>query len=94
MGRRQDAAGIIAALESMIARPSYEQTLKTATCPVQFILGEKDALIPLESGLKAAVMPPASDLHVLPGVGHMGIWEDTEACAGYVRDFYDRVIQS
>lgn len=93
MGRRQDAAGIIAALEAMIARPSYEQTLKTAPCPVQFILGEADTLVPLESGLKAAVMPPSSDLHVLPGVGHMGIWEDTEACAGFLRDFYDRVIR-
>jgi pimeloyl-ACP methyl ester carboxylesterase len=88
MGRRQTTAGIIAALEAMIARPSNEQTLKTASCPVQFILGEKDALIPLENGLKAAILPPSSNLQVLPGVGHMGIWEATETCAGMVAAFY------
>lgn len=74
-GQRQSPAGIIAALEAMIARPSYEPVLQQCACPVRFILGEKDTLIPLESGIRAATMPTVSSLHILKGVGHMGMWE-------------------
>ncbi len=77
-GQKQSPAGIIAALEAMIARPSYEPVLRHCTCPVRFILGEKDALIPLEDGIRAATMPVVSSLHVLKGVGHMGMWEAPE----------------
>lgn len=91
-GKRQNAGGIIAALEAMISRRSYEEVLKHAACPVQFILGAEDGLVPLESGLKAATMPPVSDVHVFPGVGHLSMWEATEECARFLREFYDRTV--
>ena len=87
-GKQQPAAGIIAAIEAMIERPAYFKALENAHCPVQFLLGAEDAIIPLDGALKAAAMPAVSDLHVLQGVGHMGMWEAPEQCAQYVREFY------
>lgn len=88
-GKQQEAAGIIAALEAMINRRSYVEVLKHAPCPVQFIFGSEDSLIQLESGLQAAAMPPVSELHVLPNVGHLSMWEKTEEAAGFLRKFYE-----
>jgi 3-oxoadipate enol-lactonase len=90
-GKRQEAAGIIAALEAMINRRSYEDALKHAACPVQFILGAEDGLVPLEMGLKAATLPAKAEVHVLPGVGHMSMWEAPEECARFLREFYEGI---
>ncbi len=90
-GKKQHPEGIIAAIEAMIGRPAYLKTLEQAPCPVQFLLGAEDALIPLDNALKAAALPPVCDLHVLPGVGHMGMWEAPEKCGQFVRGFYAMV---
>lgn len=91
-GKKQEVAGIIAALESMINRRSYVEILKHATCPVQFMLGAEDGLVPLEGALKAAAMPPVTELHVLPGVGHLSMWEAPAESARFLRQFYERMM--
>ena len=92
-GKQQPTAGIIAAIEAMIGRPAYLDILEQAPCPVQFLLGAEDALIPLEGALRAAALPNICNLHVLPGVGHMGMWEAPEQCARYIRVFEDASIR-
>lgn len=87
-GREQPAEGIIAALEGMISRENHLNTLRDSACPVQFILGEQDAIVPLEDALAAATLPSQVDIRVLPGVGHMGMFEATEAIATALRDFW------
>ena len=87
-GKEQEAKGIIAAIEAMISRPAYLLALEQATCPVQFILGAEDALIPMDNALRAAALPDICDLHIIPGIGHMGMWEAPEHCAALVREFY------
>ena len=74
-GQLQQAEGIIAALQGMIARPNHLDTLRRIACPVLFILGELDAIIPPEWALAAAHLPQLSDIHLLDGVGHMGMFE-------------------
>jgi len=86
-GRRQPAEGIIAALQGMIAREDHLGTLRESPFPVQFILGDQDAIIPLEEALAAATLPTTADIRVLPGVGHLGMIEQAQQTASMMRDF-------
>jgi pimeloyl-ACP methyl ester carboxylesterase len=88
-GKRQSAEGIIAALEGMMARKNHEETLRQLACPVLFLLGAEDAIVPPEQGLQAAVLPNIADVQVLEGLGHMGMFEAKEKCAEIVRSFWE-----
>lgn len=92
-GKQHESGGIIAALEAMIARPDHSVTLKNAEYPVLFILGEEDKLVPLEETLQAATWPVMSDIHVLPGVAHMGMWESTEESAEALKKFWEYCLE-
>jgi len=87
-GKRQSAAGIAAALECMMDRREHLDTLKNMGCPVQFLLGSEDTLVPLEDALRAAILPEIADIQVLPGVGHMAMLEATEAAARAIKAFW------
>ena len=89
-GKKQSADAIIAALEGMMHRRDHQDTLRNLTCPVQFLLGAEDALVPLDFGLQSASLPSQADVRVLPGVGHMAMFEATEAAAQAVREFWQR----
>lgn len=92
-GKKQSAEGISMALAAMRDRPDHQQTLKMAVCPVLFLLGDSDGLIPLDSGMQAAMCPDFADIQVLPGVGHMGMFEAPDACAQAIRGFYQLATQ-
>lgn len=87
-GAGQPAEGIVAALEGMIARRDHTDTLRALPCPGLFFLGELDSLIPPDFILPAVHLPAVSKLHLLPGVGHMGMFEATETLAAALREFY------
>lgn len=87
--KRPPAEGIAAALEGMIARKDHSATLRAIACPVLFLLGAADAIVPPEQGLQAAVLPNIADIHLLPGVAHMGMFEAAEKCAEIVRRFWE-----
>lgn len=55
--------------------------------PVLFIAGEKDGGIPVDAVRKQASLPSLAELHVLPEVGHMGMFEDTPATIAILSDF-------
>lgn len=74
-GRRQTKAGIIAALEGMIGRNDHQNTLKKAPSPVLFLGGELDSIIPPEWIYQVAHLPDIADVHLLPGIGHMSMFE-------------------
>ena len=88
-GRQQPATSITGALESMIARKDHRDTLRDAACPVLFVLGSDDAIIPVDWALQAAVLPAVTDVHVLPGVGHMAMFEAPEKSVEIVRQFWE-----
>lgn len=87
-GKRQSAEGIAAALEGMIARKDHTETLRAVACPVLFLLGALDAIVPPEQGLQAAVLPNIAEVHVLQGTAHMGMFEARENCVEIVRVFW------
>ena len=59
----------------MINRRNHEKTLKESKIPVQFILGKKDGLIPIETFIKQAMLPPVAQVKVFEEMGHMGMIE-------------------
>lgn len=87
-GRRQTEAGIVAALEGMIDRADHQDTLKTAPCPVLLLGGEQDSIVPPEWLYRVAHLPDVAEIHVLPGVGHMGMFEAPEKTAQILLQFY------
>lgn len=88
-GKRHAAESIIDALESMIGRKDHSATLKALACPALFLLGAFDSIVPPELGLQAAVLPGIADVHVLPGIAHMGMFEAPEKCVEIVRRFWE-----
>ncbi len=87
-GRSYPVEGIVAALTAMMRRREHLDTLRSATFPVQFVLGDEDALIPVAQALKAAVLPAVSKVDLLKGVGHMSMFEAPEKAAEAVRGFH------
>lgn len=86
-GRRQSTAGIVAALEGMKERPARLDTLEALTCPVLWVLGECDSIVPPDQALKAALLPAISAVQLLPRIGHMGMYEASEPSARILKEF-------
>lgn len=87
-GRRQPAAGIIAALEGMMDRPDRSHVLSTLQCPLLMFLGEQDSIITPADTLRTALSADVADVHVLPGLGHMGMYEAGDSLAGALLRFW------
>jgi pimeloyl-ACP methyl ester carboxylesterase len=50
-----------------------------------FIAGTEDTLIPAEVTWSSALLPDMARVEMLPGVGHMGMYEAPEAVIAAVR---------
>lgn len=71
--------------EAMRDRSDHSETLKSLQVPVLMVAGEKDAAVPLDWMLQQAIYPERNSLHIYPGVGHMGMYENT---AIFTRDLF------
>jgi pimeloyl-ACP methyl ester carboxylesterase len=73
------------------ARTHDPPDLTGIPCPVQILFPEKDHVFPRSrygEGLLEAV--PNAEVHELPGVGHVPMWDDPEQLARYILDFTSR----
>jgi pimeloyl-ACP methyl ester carboxylesterase len=61
---------------AMRDRPDLTSVLKRFNNPILFLAGEKDNGIPSETILKQSVLSQNSEVHVLEGVAHMGMFEN------------------
>jgi pimeloyl-ACP methyl ester carboxylesterase len=93
-GKRQSPEGIATALQAMMTRRDHSSTLQNLACPAQFLLGDSDALIPLDDALRAALQPAVADVRVLKGVGHMGMWEAPADAAAAMADFWGMCLKT
>lgn len=66
------------ALLAMRNRADRSEVLKALHCPVLFIIGDQDGAIPHELSMAQTVLAPTAMIHVLTGVGHMGMLEAQE----------------
>ncbi len=88
-GKKQSPKGISAGLQAMLNRSDHQHTLSELSCPVLFLLGAHDTLVPPEQGLKAALLPAVADLHLLPDVAHMAMYECPKESAEILNSFWD-----
>ena len=70
-----DKEGIIEAQQAMAMRPDRSDILKNIACPVFFLIGSEDQIIPLDTSLQQTLLPNQAAVHVLDKVGHLGMLE-------------------
>lgn len=87
-GQTQSVEGIVAALKSMRNRPDRSEVLRALGCPVLFLIGQQDALIPYERALTTTLLPSWAVVHLLRQVAHMGMYEEPEVTARLVAGYY------
>jgi pimeloyl-ACP methyl ester carboxylesterase len=71
--------GIVAAIEGMKQRRNTEVVLQFCNCPVLFIAGLHDLLLPLDLHQHQFKLPKQHQLILLEQSAHMGFYEEPEA---------------
>jgi pimeloyl-ACP methyl ester carboxylesterase len=61
---------------AMLKRPERTYILRQSKVPVLFIFGKDDTIIPLESSINQACLPPVSSVQIFDKTGHMGMIEN------------------
>jgi pimeloyl-ACP methyl ester carboxylesterase len=84
---RYTQEGIIGALNAMKNRSDNASVLKDFPAPVLFIIGELDEAIPYDISIEQTHLPAIADIHILPKVGHMGMFRAKKETQGIVRRF-------
>ena len=69
---------LVSYYRSMIQRPDRTAVLKNSRVPVLFVMGQHDAAVPLQDGLKQCYLPQIAYIHVLRNSGHMGMIEEKD----------------
>ena len=57
--------------------------------PVCFIIGEADVAIPAENSLNQTFLANTAAIHILPKVGHMGMFEAQLKTVGIIKRFIE-----
>ena len=84
--------GITAALIAMRDRSDNSMALEKINCPVLFVVGKEDTVIPLDSGLKQTSLPDIADIQILEDVGHMGMFEIPDLFAQKIQRFINHCL--
>jgi pimeloyl-ACP methyl ester carboxylesterase len=84
---KYEAEGIIAAQKAMANRPDESATLADIALPVLFIVGKEDQAVPEGKSMEQLSLPAIADVHILPRVGHMGMFEARKKTQLIVRQF-------
>lgn len=80
-------AGIIGGLEMMKNRPDNSEVLEGIKYPVLFIIGKDDEVVPFDKSMEQTALPNIAHIHVLEGVGHMGMFEATKETRKIIKQF-------
>lgn len=63
--------------QMMMERPDRTEVLKQLTIPALFMVGTQDIAVPMNDLMQQVHLPAISYVHILQGVGHMGMLEAT-----------------
>lgn len=80
-------AGWIGALEAMKNRRDSTDVLPTISVPTLVVVGESDALVPLDVAERMAAAIPGARLEVVPGAGHVANLENPAVFNGALAEF-------
>lgn len=84
---RYSQEGIVGALNAMKNRKDNAAVLEAIDKPVLFIVGELDEAIPYEVSIEQTHLPAVADIHILPKVGHMGMFKARKETQQIIRKF-------
>jgi len=84
--------GLIGGLEAMRDRPDRSEVLIKLYCPVHFIIGKKDTTVNEKRALEQTTLADNSLVHILPKVGHMGMFERPKETAAMIGEFINHCI--
>ena len=85
-------AALVQYYVAMMNRPDRTVVLQQSRVPVLFIAGNEDVAAPLEDLLHQVHLPAMSHIHILEGIGHMGMWEATEAINRHLVEYIRSLI--
>jgi pimeloyl-ACP methyl ester carboxylesterase len=88
------ADSLIAYYEAMIARPDRTAVLRQFAGPVLFIIGQADAVIPMEQVLQQCHLPAVSHIHIIENAGHQGMLEAPDRSNTILHSFLNFVLYS
>lgn len=86
--------GVIHQLEAMRDRPDTTAVLEGANVPVLFIIGKEDVAVPAQNSLNQTYLPKVADIHILPKVGHMGMYEAKQQTTKIIRRFINFCVEN
>jgi pimeloyl-ACP methyl ester carboxylesterase len=75
--------------QAMMQRPDRTSVLKGNPKPILFVIGTEDVAATLVDLLPQIKLPSHPQVHILEGVGHMGMWEATEQVNTFLLDFIE-----
>lgn len=82
---------LISYTKAMANRPSREAVLENSAVPVLLIAGQEDTVIDVSSLEEQSRLNARISFHVLPKVGHMGMFEDGDRLANLINTFASQV---
>ncbi len=80
---------VITGFKAIMNRPDRTHILSETSLPVLFIFGKQDKLIVFEKNIGLSELPPKASTVILTEAGHMGMIEDTDACADSIKTFLE-----
>ncbi|MDX2047373.1 MAG: alpha/beta hydrolase, partial [Chitinophagaceae bacterium] len=84
-------ASLIEYYTAMMQRPDRKAVLQQFVKPVLFIAGEEDKTVNLQDILSQAHIPAVADIHVLEGLGHMGMREEKDKANAILLNYLEFV---
>ncbi len=84
-------ASLIGYTESMRNRADKTDVLRKTKMPVLFMMGTADIAAPLNDVLMQCYLPLVTYIHVLEGVGHMGMVEQADQMNAILQGFIMRI---
>ncbi len=75
--------------QAMMQRPDRTSLLKGNPKPILFVIGTEDVAATLVDLLPQITLPSHPQVHILEGVGHMGMWEATDQVNQFLLDFIE-----
>jgi pimeloyl-ACP methyl ester carboxylesterase len=86
--------GAAAALRGRAMRADYRQSIAEIACPCLVVSGEDDGFTTVEEAIAMHERVPDSQLHILPGIGHLPNLEDEDVFNRHLHSFLARVFPS
>jgi pimeloyl-ACP methyl ester carboxylesterase len=82
---------VIGYTRAMRDRPDQTKTLKSFEKPTLFIGGDKDPGIPVQTLLEQVAISQRAEIHILPDVAHMGMYEKPNEAASKIMGFLSKI---